>query len=264
MKKNKIKFLAIGSDPEGFLYDRENKPVSSVGLIGGSKWEPRYFEEEGFAVQEDNVSVEFNIPPCSTREELILVMRKAKELVNTVLPKGLELRFIASELFTDKQLDNEQAQLFGCEPDYCCWTAEVNPKPNNKTNLRSCGGHLHVSYEEENMDTSLGLVKFMDLYLGVPSIVLDPDTRRKTLYGKAGAFRFKVYGIEYRSLSNFWVANDELIGWVFDQTQKAIDAFNKYGVRFLEKEDLYLQIVECIDNNNVSLAKELVKKYDLL
>lgn len=32
------------------------------------------------------------------------------------------------------------------------------------------------------------------MYLGIPSVVMDPDTKRRTLYGKAGDFRLKAYG----------------------------------------------------------------------
>ena len=63
----------------------------------------------------------------------------------------------------------------------------------------------------------------MDLFLGVPSVTLDSDTRRRELYGKAGAYRAKDYGVEYRTLSNFWIWKDSLKDWVYDQTQKAVD-----------------------------------------
>lgn len=60
------------------------------------------------------------------------------------------------------------------------------------------------------------------MFLGVPSIVLDDDKERRSLYGSAGSFRFKEYGIEYRTLSNFWLKNKDFMSWVFDQTQLAI------------------------------------------
>ncbi len=39
----------------------------------------------------------------------------------------------------------------------------------------------------------------------------DKDTERRGMYGKAGAFRPKPYGVEYRTLSNAWLSNDERI-----------------------------------------------------
>ena len=52
----------------------------------------------------------------------------------------------------------------------------------------------------------------MDYTLGLDSLLLDSDTRRRSMYGRAGSFRFKEYGIEYRTLSNFWIKNNKSIG----------------------------------------------------
>jgi len=30
--------------------------------------------------------------------------------------------------------------------------------------------------------------------------------------------RYKPYGVEYRSLSNFWLSSDDLMSWVYDTT----------------------------------------------
>jgi hypothetical protein len=42
---------------------------------------------------------------------------------------------------------------------------------------------------------------------------------RRELYGKAGAFRPKPYGVEYRVLSNRWLNSEALIRWVYNQSQ---------------------------------------------
>lgn len=263
--ENNITFLAIGTDPEAFLYDMDGKPISSVGLIGGSKAFPKFFDEDGYAVQEDNVTVEFNVPPSRSEDEFVAVINKAKTLVSGVLPKGLKMVFNPSEMFTDEQLDNEQAQEFGCSPDFNAWKREMNPRPDAHTNLRSAGGHIHVSYDPENMDTTLELIKYMDLYLSVPAVLLDIDTRRKQLYGKAGAFRFTSWGLEYRSLSNFWLQTDESIKMVFRQTQRAIEAYNQVGHSyFLDNQRLSDEVIECINTNNADMANSLIKRLAII
>ena len=67
----KINVLAVGADPELFLRRKDGTPQSSEGLVGGSKDEPLAIPglADGFAVQEDNVTVEFNIPPAQTSTE---------------------------------------------------------------------------------------------------------------------------------------------------------------------------------------------------
>ena len=101
----------------------------------------------------------------------------------------------ASQMVDEDQLNSPQAQEFGCSVDYNAYTKMANPKPEGtKTNLRSCGFHLHLGYENPNIDTSLMLVKYLDMYLGVPSVLRDTDSRRRSLYGKAGCFRLCRYG----------------------------------------------------------------------
>jgi hypothetical protein len=67
------------------------------------------------------------------------------------------------------------------------------------------------------------LVKQLDAYLGIPSLEWDKDTLRRRLYGKAGAFRPKPYGVEYRTLSNAWLKNEMLVRYVYRQTMRAIE-----------------------------------------
>ena len=38
------------------------------------------------------------------------------------------------------------------------------------------------------------MVKLLDIFLGIPSVIIDPDKKRRKLYGKAGAFRLTKYG----------------------------------------------------------------------
>lgn len=117
-------------------------------------------------------------------------------------------------------------------------------------------GHIHVGYDDNNIETSLNIIKAMDLFLGVPSIVLDDDTDRRKMYGKAGCFRIKPYGVEYRTLSNFWIASEELTNWVFEQTLKAIDFVNS-GFDF--DDDLSKNIQDCINNQDIELSKKIIE-----
>ena len=56
--------IFFGCDPEFFLKDKTGKFISAIGLVGGSKEEPKAIGN-GCFVQEDNVAVEFNIPPVN-------------------------------------------------------------------------------------------------------------------------------------------------------------------------------------------------------
>lgn len=248
--------FTIGADPEFFI-KQFNKHKSAIGLIGGSKDQPRPLAREGFAILEDNVAVEFNIAPCHNHMEFIEAIQYVMEgLQKNVLPT-YEVSTESAVLFDADQLTHPQAQEFGCEPDYNAWTKGINPRPcAADAALRSAGGHVHVGTTENPIE----VIRAMDLFLGVPSTKMDKGTLRRQLYGKAGSFRQKPYGCEYRTLSNFWIFSPDLIKWVYDQTEKAISFVNSGKV--VSDEDGHL-IQECINNNSGEAYEHLCKAHGL-
>lgn len=255
--------ISLGCDPECFLIDIQGQLHSSIGLIGGSKASPMRLElGEGYCVQEDNVALEFNIPPAHDRPAFIDSISKTL----AYLTEGVQARYgftlskSSAESFPAEQLDNPAALEFGCEPDYNAWTKAVNPKPKAAdATLRSCGGHVHVGYDKTKAEAET-VIQMMDLFLGVPSILMDKGDLRKKLYGKAGAYRDKGYGVEYRTLSNFWIFNDKLIEWVWNNTSKAVDAAES---QLTISEEDGIDIVSCINNNDKALAEVLLKRFNL-
>lgn len=253
----------IGADPELFLINKEKKFISSIGLFGGTKENPKPIGNN-CAIQEDNVAVEFNIPACATLKEfqqhIAYSLREINQIAKT---NNLKLATsTASAIFPEDQLDNIQARIFGCDPDYNAWTEKMNPKPKTKNeNLRSAGGHVHLGIEKLTIPDKINLIKIMDLYLGIPSILLDNDRERRLLYGKAGCFRFKDYGVEYRTLSNFWIWKKNLVELVYKNTKRAVIDFmdNKFIPNNLGNE---IQI--CINNGDENAAKHLNRLYKLI
>lgn len=246
--------FTIGADPELFLL-KNKKPYSAIGLIGGTKDEPKQLgTKKGFSIQEDNVSMEFNIPACHDHEAFI----QSIEFVLTTMKKKLKNFEFSEEsalVFPEDQLRHPQAQEFGCEPDFNAWTKEMNPRPKAAdATLRSAGGHVHVGTKEDPIE----VIRAMDLFVGVPSVKLDKGILRRQLYGKAGAFRPKPYGCEYRTLSNFWIFSKERIKWVYDQTAKALSFVEAGEVIPPEHGEI---IQDCINNSNEESYEFLSKTY---
>lgn len=240
-----MKFL-IGADPEFFIKKKYGGYASAVGLIGGSKWEPKKIDEDGHAILEDNVAVEFNIKPASSFDEFRSSIHKVLDHIRGILP-GYEFSKESAVSFPQEELMTPEAQMFGCEPDFDAWRECVNEKPcANDKNLRSAGGHIHVG-SDLAINNPVAVIRAMDLFLGVPSTQLDAGTLRRELYGKAGCFRAKSYGAEYRTLSNFWIFDDSLIQWAFDGTQRALEFVEKGNT--IDVADGY-RIQRCINTNN--------------
>lgn len=256
----------IGSDPELFIInEKTGKVVSSIGIIPGEKGKPYVAEDmpNGFGLETDNILAEFNIPPVKTAEDFLSVLNYMKNYITDFVKKinpDYGIKCSASELVDEDQLNTPEARLFGCDPDYNVYTECENPKPQGERgNLRSCGFHLHIGYPNPNIDTSLLLIKYLDLCVGVPSILFDKDTRRRSLYGKAGSFRLQPHGCEYRVLSGAMYATDDLIKIVWNGITKALTYFE----RSVPLPDCDL-VQKVINENDEAAAKILINKYKLL
>lgn len=229
MKINGIDFK-IGADPE-FFVKKFGKLHSAHGLIPGTKEAP--FKVPKGAVQVDGMALEFNIDPANDFTQFENNMTTVMDSIMGMIP-GYEV-FV--EPVADFGLDYIKAQPkeaseLGCSPDFNAYTKMANPRPNADTPFRTASGHVHIGWTAEAVDINneghleacRALTKALDVYLGIPSLVWDNDDRRRSLYGAAGAFRPKPYGMEYRVLSNKWITSPVLRKLVYHNTMDAIKA----------------------------------------
>jgi len=257
--------FTIGADPELFIInEKTGKVISSIGLIPGIKGEPYISEDmpKGFGLETDNILAEFNIPPVTSCEGFINAMNYMKDYITNFVKKinpNYGIKCSAYEVVDEDQLQSDEAKLFGCDPDYNCYTESQNEKPDGAlTNGRSAGCHIHIGYENPNVETSLKLVKYFDVYVGLPSVLYDTDVRRRTLYGKAGSFRLQEWGVEVRLLSAAMYANEKLMRIIWNGVIQAINAYNH---NFSLPDPAYVR--KAIDNSDVELAKTLIDKYKI-
>lgn len=242
--------LLIGCDPEIFVKSKKTgQYVSAHGLIPGTKDTPHRVEKG--AVQVDGMALEFNTDPASTAEEFLDNVQTVMAQLEAMLPDDLVLALDPTATFTKAHFDlqPEEAKELGCEPDFNAYTMKENPRPDNTTTMRTASGHVHIGFcegadpqSEEHMLRCSLLVKQLDAWLGVPSLLYDKDQKRRTMYGAPGAFRPKPYGVEYRVLSNRWLSSPDLIRWVFNTTKAAVDnlMYNKGVVRLGQLGSLYM------------------------
>lgn len=257
---NKVNNYLIGSDPEAFIVNGEGTIVSSIPLIPGTKADP-YPIGKGCSIQHDNILAEWCIPPTRNPEDFHQSILHCVEWTESVLPENHKVVFITSFHVEQDQLEDVQAKEFGCEPDHNAWAmGEPNTKPNTNTNLRTAGGHIHIGYDNSTEEMNMEIIRTLDLFLAVPALYLDEDTHRRSLYGKAGSFRHKPYGVEYRSLSNFWVKDQSLINWVFEQIDVAIDFINCGGI-IADTDKISIQLA--VDNNDQLEAATLIREYSM-
>lgn len=261
--ESKLENVTVGADPEVFVADLSGNITSAIGKVGGSKERPVPVSHGG--LQEDNVLAEFNINPASTCFDFVENMNAVMTSLKNVLQNnGLQPVIIPSYVFDKGMLESygPNAMEFGCSSEWNAWTSREMPRPNgSKVNLRTAGGHVHIGYDNPCLGSAESLVKMLDYTLGIPSILLDTDAKRRKLYGKAGTMRPKEYGVEYRALSNFWLNSDELMTWVYDTTlwttsnlhqlKDYIEIFNPKVVQ------------KAINKSDQSIAREIVNELQL-
>lgn len=257
--------LMLGSDPE-FFVSQGGRIVSALGRFDdlGSKNHPSPFPGmKDYGLQLDNVLIEVTTPPSpkwqtfAKRHSVMVENLKA-----FVKARDCELTIVASAEMPEDELQDPRSFVFGCDPDFDAWALQTNPRPHSENPyLRSAGGHLHIG-AELSRTTKILLVRLLDKYLGAYSVLEDPDTRRRELYGRPGAMRFKPYGVEYRVLSNFWLQSQRLMEkvgqiatWCVGHVQ---DGQGNYSDQ--EAQD----IIGMITNGDKGLAKKFLQSADLL
>lgn len=256
--------LLVGADPEIFVANPHGL-VSAHGMVPGTKENPHKVNKG--AIQVDGMALEFNIDPANSEEEFVSSIKEVMRTLSTRIPDDCKLEVVPTAEFGSKYIQEqpEVAKELGCSSDFNAYTGKENPKPNAEVPFRTAAGHVHIGWGEgfdtrdpQHMDLCCDLVKVLDLYLGVPSVLADSDTKRRSLYGAAGAFRPKTYGLEYRVLSNFWLKSDSKIQWVYKQVARAITSFLK-GFRASDSS-----IVEyTVNNSNYDDAKMLIQSHRL-
>jgi Phage phiEco32-like COOH.NH2 ligase-type 2 len=245
--------ITIGCDPELFV-TQDGKFRSAHGLIPGTKEAP--FRVENGAVQVDGMALEYNIDPVDNADDFVRFNQSVMEQMRAMVP-GYEFAIVPSCKFNGNHFraQPDEAKELGCMPDFNAYTGKANPRPDNKTTMRTASGHVHIGFcddvdpnSDEHMVRCATLIKQLDCYLGLPSLLFDNDVLRRKMYGAAGAFRPKSYGVEYRVLSNAWLLTENRMRFVFDQTVKAVNDLLK-GVRPADKigEDRLIQTINRSD-----------------
>jgi len=275
MSRKQIK-CTIGTDPEYFLRKDAEYVSSQNAKIPGTKHEPVKLKSGG-TVQRDNVAVEFATVPAKDGNDFVKRIKDCITDTLKMIPKGHELVVEPSAIFNADQLDDPEAQEFGCDPDFNAYTVSQNDKPwCGDSGFRSCGAHIHIGCLNDKGEAIEGLefllefqgkldaVKAMDLFAGTVSTKLDNSeaaVKRRELYGKAGCHRPTDYGVEYRVLSNYWMKSPQLVMLMDALTRDAMALVRDGKLAAILEEIGEDDLQNTINNGDVAAAEKIIEYY---
>ena len=247
------KVMLLGCDPEVFLKDKDGKFISAHDILPGTKTTP--FGVSSGAVQVDGLAAEFNTLPAETSRQFVT---NIKDVMNSLEyhAKGNTLCIEPYAVFDKVYFDSlpEEVKELGCNPDWNAWTGQVNPAPDGTASMRTASGHIHIGWckdvnphDKLHFEDCKIFIKQLDYFIGLYSLLWDKDNTRRQMYGKAGAFRPKPYGVEYRVMSNQWLKSQTIQTWIFNAVQTATTQLMGSGKTMEDLFGTYAQ--ECIDGN---------------
>lgn len=242
--------FTIGTDPEFFLAS-EDKIYSAISVLNADKYHP--IEKGEFSFFADNVLAECNIPPSNSKEKFISNIRHALTKLAAIVHPFIILPQ-ASCYMHKSQLKHPAAKEVGCKEECCAYTNEIVQNEHveyviKNTNLRCAGGHLHIG----SPGLQESFVKLLDVFLALPFVLIDADDtikRRRKIYGKAGRFRKPAYGIEYRTLNNYWLSSPDLVNLVYNLVEFTLEFKQEIEIKDLPN---------IINENNVDKAEDSVQ-----
>jgi hypothetical protein len=251
--------ILVGCDPEVFV-KKSGIFQSAHGLILGDKKNP--FPVRNGAVQVDGMALEFNIHPAASEEEFIFNVEDVYSQMRSMVP---EYEVVATPVahFTEEYIASQPpaALELGCDPDFNGWDMRINKKPNANRPMRTASGHVHIGWtsgeninDADHFELCGELACQMDFYLGLGSLFYDEDQERRSMYGNPGCFRPKSYGVEYRTLSNKWLNDRKLMGWVYRQTVQGTKDF--FSGRILKTKHGDIQNI--IASNDKKEARKII------
>ena len=268
--------VTLGADPELFMLNNDGTPLPIVGLLGGTKENPLPVDglrgDDGIMLQEDNVMAEYNIAPATDARKFSYRISMGKQAVlnkvRLAKPQA-KISTACSLVFANPSLESEQAQMFGCSPDYNAYMnggvcAGIDKskllgadKSGAKGEWRFSGGHLHVGWDVRPDMPEWVMAMFLDAYAYLPYLEYDVQGQRRALYGQAGRFRPKSYGLEYRTPSNFWVHNADLsysVATKFIRTAGALYSLDQGYLESAFKQVPWADVKRAIENEDHKAA----------
>ena len=180
---------------------------AAVGYIDNTL--PAYSYRDGFAA-------ECYIHPVHCHGYLINYLRKGlKSVAEAARGFDRTARLTIKNTFSIPAITMNNASdedvALGCTPSLNAYDDNPQLPPTARDfRLRFAGGHVHFGMPRLTAEDAAEIVRACDVVAAIPAVAmfasLDTPVRRQ-FYGRAGEYRKPKHGLEYRVLSNAWLAD---------------------------------------------------------
>jgi hypothetical protein len=306
--------IFIGTDPELFLRSRSTGQIVGSEVVIPAEGLKRSVYHGAPIIVRDGVQVEIHPDYATCRESVAQSLHSGLTVLRDYLKNtnpDLDICYDTTVEVSEEQMSvlSHESQILGCMPSRNAYDSfHVESTPGFRR--RSAGGHFHIGLKNlvlfekgagecrpDLMSIRERMVPLLDILVGNTAVLVDRDplaAERRKMYGRAGEYRLPDHGLEYRTLSNFWlrdykwfsfmsglvrmavsVLGTDLLGGriihdaaMFEEVTRTGDVGIYYRAvprkQNLEKSLLRLvnqhAIVQAINTNNYSLARENYEK----
>lgn len=260
----------IGTDPEVFAVDKKGVVIPAWEYLPDKKTPTKFSTNPGgigFTGQAywDGFQAEFNTQPgLSCLAQMGDVIQAGlKTIYQSAQKKKGTLTLDSVVQVTDEALQTAKPEhvAFGCAPSRNIYGLKGNDRDGREVQYRFAGGHIHIGYAPGDTAKLERIVRMLDNVLGVAAVSMfakfDNPIRRQ-FYGQPGEYRLPAHGLEYRVLSNAWLAHPAIFHMTFDLARAAaglVDEGMEHVWKATEKET-----VETIMNHDVDTARAILKR----
>lgn len=259
--------LTSGADPEVFAVGGDGRVLPAFEFLGPKdKGVLEYWDgyQAEFSPHAESClqSLGYRIHECLSRMRLQLLAKDPKAKLTTLNTFDIPMERL--------EKDDPKFVKFGCSPSLSAYPDEINRVVEIDPftyQTRCAGGHLHFGGAYARKDQA-DTVQWLDKTLGVISVALfrfwDTPQRRES-YGRAGEYRTPPHGLEYRVLSNAWLASPTLYFFVFELARTIIKIARTPALRKQFKWDATeAEVRDCINYCDVDLALKILKRNEVM
>lgn len=229
-----------GADPE-FFFEKDGQVIGSEKVIPEKGLMKDYsFSSGSFGqgkIVRDGVQAEFN-PDASGNagcranfgNEMQGCFHFLARHIQKTDPK-LKMNILPLVEVDPKEMDSlsDRSKILGCMPSLNLYDHEANIGVDGAIyKKRSAGGHIHFGLGANYKcipNWAERSVAMLDAMVGNTCVLLDQNplnAERRQVYGRAGEYRLPAHGLEYRTLSNFWLRAYPLLSMILGLSRYAL------------------------------------------